>query len=1806
MALIGDTHRFRVDEAAYAEDGFRSRLSDGGFASIATAATAPTVTRASVSLSGSQGNDGGSDATLSLDGRYLAFTSYSGNLVEGDTNLASSQFSNSASDIFVRDLVTGELTRVSLNAAGGQANGDSQDASLSSNGRFVAFESTATNLVNGDANGTTDVFVKDLRTGSVVCATVDASGEQLASGGIDAVISPDGRFVAFSSNTAVSADEVIRNIYVKNLSTGALTLVSSNAAGEQADGFSFNPSFSSNGRYVAFASEASNLVAGDTNGARDIFVKDLVTGSVRRVNTNAAGEQADANSDTDAFISADGRYVAFTSFANNLVEGMTGFNRDVYVKDLTTGEVVCVSPGIGGARANSYSFDPMLSADGQLVAFRSMASNLVADDSNFADDIFVFNLETGELTRESLSATGVQGSAGSQRPWLSADGTLLAFESLAANLAPDPSNGRNHVYVRTLVDPATDVIAPILTAAAPADGSGLFQPDGNIVLTFSEAVKIGSGLITITNGAGDTRQISVANGQVTIEGNVVTINPNADLIAGTAYRLLIPAGAFRDLAGRAFVGLSENPITFTTGNPADTTAPVLTSTSPANHATAVAVGANIVLTFDETVVAGAGSVSLFASNNTQGISIPITDTSQAVFSGNTLTLNPGFDLQPGVTYDVAIHAGTIRDAAGNAFAGIAENAFEFDTPAYGTGASTIVRASTNSIGSESNGGSNDPDFSANGRLVAFNNLFFFRSGGQLVSAQFDVYVKDLVTGVTTLVSADSSGQGVTGDSVSASISDNGRLVAFASNAQTLVPTDGNGDIQDIFLKNLATGAVTLLSVGASGVAANAESFGPALSGDGRIVAFISAASNLVANDTNGDRDVFVKNLDTGSLTRVSTTSSGGQANAETSSLLSLSTNGRFVAFDSLASNLVAGDTNRISDIFVKDLATGAITRVSVSESGGQANGEFGSGRPSLSGDGRFIVFHSDASNLVAGDPNGVSDIFVKNIATGEISLVSRSASDVQGNNHSFDPVISADGRYVSFNSDASNLVANDTNGITDVFVKDLVTGAIRLVSNGAPGTQANGASFLSTMSPDGRSVAFVSNADNFVLGDENEASDIYVRTLNRPAASDSTAPTLLSSTPSDGASYVAIGNRIFLTFSEAVRAGTGAIRLDAPGTANDVVIPIGDRSQVTFAHDRVIITLADPLAASTAFDVLIPGSAIRDLAGNAFAGLAGDALHFRTAAAAVPSLTITPEAPGGDGVYTVGEVVTFTFDFSMPVSGFTAADIDAPGGTLVAGSFVRSEADPTVYTASYRFVRPSEVSVADGAFSASAIQGSGASAEVDVVGSPGADTMRGGAEPDVLDGRGGNDVLIGAGGADTLIGGAGNDRFVVDGAADRVIEAANGGSDRVVASVSFALQANQAVELIETNNSAATRAINLTGNNLVNRLVGNAGANRLDGGAGADTLQGLAGSDIYSVDSARDRVVEAANGGNDRVLASVNYTLAANQAVEVLTTADSAGTGALRLKGNNLANSLIGNAGANVLDGGGGVDRLQGFAGNDTYHVDRATDRIIEVGGGGSDRVLASVSYRLEADRSIELLATASNAGTAAINLTGNNLANKLVGNAGANVLDGGGGVDMMEGLGGNDTYRIDEAGDRVKEATNGGRDRIVTSVSYSLAIAAGVEEIAADASQTTRRIDLTGNSLANTLIGHSNSNVLNGGAGSDVLRSFAGFDTLLFDTALGASNVDHIVDFNGIIGDGPNDTIELDSAIFTGLAPGFLSSAAFRQGTHAIGADDRIIYDQATGRLFYDRDGSGNAAAVLFAVLDNKADVISSDFLVT
>jgi Tol biopolymer transport system component len=342
---------------------------------------------------------------------------------------------------------------------------------------------------------------------------------------------------------------------------------------------------------------------------------------------------------------------------------------------------------------------------------------------------------------------------------------------------------------------------------------------------------------------------------------------------------------------------------------------------------------------------------------------------------------------------------------------------------------TTTRVSVDLDGDDGDGASKYPCISPDGRYVVFSSDATDLVAGD-INGEADVFIRDLSLQTTARVSLDHNGLDGDGASRVPSISADGRYVAFISDAPDLVIGDGNG-VADIFVRDLQLGTNERVSVSTLGGDPDLNSWTPDISADGRCVVFHSVASNLVPGD-GGMVDIFVRDRQLGQTIRVTGDSLGGDPDGNSYGA-NISADGRHIAFWSRATDLVAGDSNGLEDVYVHDLDSSTTSRVSLRSDGSEIT-DLPSWSSSLSQHGRFVVYFADSDQLLDEDANGVADIFALDRATGWLHLLNRSASGDQGNNWSSDPKVTPDGQFVLFESFASNLVDDDTNGTGDVFL----------------------------------------------------------------------------------------------------------------------------------------------------------------------------------------------------------------------------------------------------------------------------------------------------------------------------------------------------------------------------------------------------------------------------------------------------------------------------------------------------------------------------------------------------------------------------------------------------------------------------------------------------------------------------------------------------------------------------------------------------------------------------------------------------
>ncbi|MBF0124962.1 MAG: DUF4347 domain-containing protein, partial [Magnetococcales bacterium] len=901
-------------------------------------------------------------------------------------------------------LPNSSIQRVSISSDGTQGNGDSYSTSISADGRYVAFYSAASNLVSGDTNGLFDVFVYDTTLNQTSCISLSVNGYNKYSGSSGPSISADGRFVAFGVGYATGSNMAQSAVLIHDRSLNQTTSISG--------GNSFGGRVSADGRYVAF------------NNGQDVFIGSTLVSNGTSFLTS---------------ISPDGRFVAFWSLASNRVAGDTNDTWDAFVYDTTLGQTSRISVASSGAQGNGPSWNPYLSADGRFVAFHSDATNLVSGDTNGVSDVFIRDSATGITSRVSVSSAGTQSNGGSNGASISADGRFVTFISSASNLVSGDTNGAADVFIYNTVTKQTEIIS-VSASGIPGNGgssSAVISADGRFVVLSSSASNLVSG---DSNNSSDVFIVALSG------------------VSVTPYNL--------DLADADDNGVNSDNVTDRISG--------LTISGNGGMS-----GSTLVL-FDDR------------------------DNDWSIDSGEALvtTSVTGASWSADVSLAIGMHAirATQTDSTGNSSA--ASAALNLDIVAGGVSSQiSIQRVSVASDGTQGNGPSDVPRITADGRFVVFcsnaNNLVSGDTNDAL-----DVFVHDRVTGTTNRIPAANNN----GNFSQPSISADGRYVAFVSDASNLVPSDTNG-AGDVFIYDRTNQTTQRVSIASNGTQGNSSSYNAAISADGQFVTFTSAASNLVSGDTNNCPDIFVYDRTKSTTTRVSIASNVVQGNSDSSGP-SISADGRYVAFSSYSSIWFSDDANHSPDVFVHDRTTNTISRVSIASNGGW--GSSSSYCPSISADGRFVAFMSVANNLVSGDTNVSMDIFVYDRAVGVTSRVSIANGGSQGNGDSYDPSISADGRFVTFRSHASNLVSGDTNGVSDIFVYDRTLKLTSLISASGSGIQGNAASSSPSISADGRFVTFSSGATNLVPGNGNGFADVFVVALGGD-----TTPTALDLATSD-------------------------------------------------------------------------------------------------------------------------------------------------------------------------------------------------------------------------------------------------------------------------------------------------------------------------------------------------------------------------------------------------------------------------------------------------------------------------------------------------------------------------------------------------------------------------------------------------------------------------------------------------------------------------------------------------------------------
>ncbi|MGN6546234.1 MAG: SdrD B-like domain-containing protein [Aureliella sp.] len=1112
---------------------------------------ARTMTLVSVDSAGNLSNSGsGLGVDISGDGRYVAFQSDASDLVDGDTN--------NVSDIFVRDLQQSVTRRVSVSSVDVQGNGSSLSPAISDDGAVVAFESGASNLVSGDTNYTTDVFVHILSTGTTRRVSQSSSGTEANNQSHDSAISGNGRYVGFysyASNLVAGDTNGTSDVFVVDLQSNTVEAASLSSSGTMVGGASRGPSFSFDGRFVAFSSYSS---AATLSNVTDVFIRDRVAGTTRLVSRSVAGTAAGGGVDMFA-LNDDGQTIAFSSDAKNLVPDDLNYARDIFTVDVSfpwAANTRYVAVGASQAMDNIDFGNELLSGDLRGTAWQDTSRNgaLNTPEPGIENRTIILDANANGALDPGESST-VTDAAGNYHFGSLAAGTYVIREDVPSSWTETaPSSGSysavSGVERSVLIDfedrqnptstywTIADFVHEgfVFSTSASSVGQWLLYglqsspppPSMELVTSFRSATqyvrRVDSGLFSIDSfdmrlrGSAGPYTVTVV-GELS-DGQWITQNLS---ITGTATTYSLTG--FTDL--RSFRWYSAGTSQYAVDN-------FRLRTTDWDYSG---------LNFGSMGNPGKISGTVYYDNNKNGVR----DVDDFPLAGRRVYFDLDNDGELG-TYEPQ----AISDANG---------AYQFDAVDPGNyvlrqvqltnwhqtqpaAAYAITLAPEQNLVGQDFGNWGDPtavfgskynDVNANGTrdvgepgLAGWTMYLDLNENGLLDSGEPSTVtaaddpatagvdesgsygfenvspgtysVREVpqagwrqtspVTMTSQIERSSPTGFDYTGFThtppVAQAVSGNGRYLAF-STALRLLPADTNSRT-DIYWLDRQTDALELISVTSANVPANDTSFEPVISDDGRYVAFRSWASDLVAGDTNQNGDIFVRDRITGS-TQLATIAGASQANSYSYGE-TLTGDGRTVLFWSNANNLVPNDTNQSIDTFLKNLDTGAITRVNTNTAPPDIGNENTYGGD-ITADGRYIAFQSFSNDIVAGDTNGYSDIFVLDRSSGQIELVSTSSAGTQGNGVSEKRAISDDGRFVVFDSNATNLTDDlGANGY-NIYMKDLATGETRLISRNYNGGAANG-SRRPDISADGRWIVFESTSQTMFPDSANSYSAIIL------------------------------------------------------------------------------------------------------------------------------------------------------------------------------------------------------------------------------------------------------------------------------------------------------------------------------------------------------------------------------------------------------------------------------------------------------------------------------------------------------------------------------------------------------------------------------------------------------------------------------------------------------------------------------------------------------------------------------------------
>ena len=967
------------------------------------------VERLSQTAGGVEGDGASDDAALSGDGRFAVFESDAANLVAGDAN--------ASRDVFLRDRVTGEVTRVSLGPAGAEADDNSTDPSISDDGQVIAFASWATNLVAGDTNRSRDVFVHDRGTGRTTRVNVGPMGAQSASSADRPSLSGDGRFVTFRSSAPdlVAGDANRRaDVFVHDRQTGVTSRVSVDSAGGEADGNSDYPAISDDGRYVTFASRATNLVAGDANGRDDVFLHDRDTGQTVRVSLGAGGAEADGSSPVSR-ISGDGRFVVFQSSATNLVAGDTNGQQDVFVFDRVSGETTRLTTGLSGAESDGSSFGPSVSDDGRYVAFQSRATNLVAGDTNAEIDVFRHDRQTGGTVRVNVAADGAQADDRPLNPRLSDDGRTVVFSSDATNHLPGDGNGVRDVFAVTVGPHVAGGRFPVAEDAAAGAAVGTMSVENPGGRTFTFAIAAGND--------GGRFAIDAATGAITVAGPL-------DREAAASHTLGVTA---TDAADAAFVLTGTAVVAVTDVDEAAVIADAThwLAEQPAAEEQ-VALFANV-----EDPEGGGAVVTILGGDDGGAFTLE--------------TLSPNLH-----RLKVADPAAVAADPDG-LFTLTLKVADEADPAVFTTGTQTVrLRRDT---GVELLTGSSAARLprtharyvSGDGRYLGFTADADTAAGD--TNGAGDAYVLDTVTGQSVRVSVADDGSQLPTGGTFLTMSRDARRAVFEAN-------DG-GTATGLFLRDLDAGTTAEVPWLDDGAGWDIRNAGDALlSDDGGTLHYVETQIQTGRSPWRVRSRLVRVDASTGAAELIHSWIQDWNGSPVLRAY-DVSADGGDVILQEWSH---ANPSAPVSTFYLA--GRGGVSPIPVTNDGQPPNGNTYQFQFTGDRSGDDLLVRTSSTNMRVADASGTLSIYLFKRSTGAMSRL-----PIERNLASANASLSRDGRYLTLQSEAA-LTPDKTTRNGDTFLYDVGGGTFRRLSVASTGHEGNGRTSYSRISEDGRHAFF--------------------------------------------------------------------------------------------------------------------------------------------------------------------------------------------------------------------------------------------------------------------------------------------------------------------------------------------------------------------------------------------------------------------------------------------------------------------------------------------------------------------------------------------------------------------------------------------------------------------------------------------------------------------------------------------------------------------------------------------------------------